>query len=532
MSKNSVLVIAFLGLFTAASSAQSNMSLVWQRTLGGTGYDEATSIVSTRDGGMIVAGYSASSDGDVNGHHGSADVPDGWIVKMDANRNVQWQRSLGGSFEDQIVRVIQTTDGGYAVAGYSGSDDGDFTANAGVYDGFVAKLDSLGNITWIHNFGGQTDDEFYSLAETSDHGLIVCGTSNSTNGDLRTQTHFGGYDAWVVKLSSAGSIDWQRTYGGTDDEEAYDIKTTSDGGFIFSGYTYSATGTFAANHGSTDMWVVKLGSTGAPQWQKLIGGTLDEEGDAVIQTSDKGYAIIGYTTSFDGDVTDNHSNDTLPDCFLVKLDQNGTKLWTKCYGGSDDDAATDVIETTPDHGLAFAGYASSLDGDLTKTLGPPDAWLVKTDAAGTLQWQVSLGGGDSDVAYSLAQRVQSVLFCGSTASTNGDVTSNHGFLDVWVGEYGVTSGVPSQTVRSTRVMAYPNPFSIRTSIVLPDGFLDGSSGTSVTLVNSIGTEVLHRSVTGGGNTIVLERGTLATGLYQCRVVSGAKVHLTTLVVVN
>ncbi|HEX5651715.1 MAG TPA: hypothetical protein VFX58_01495, partial [Chitinophagaceae bacterium] len=209
----------------------------WQKAMGGSGYEGASSIQQTTDGGYIVAGITGSNDGDVSGSHG---VWDYWIVKLAATGNIQWQRCLGGSGQDYASSIEQTTDGGYIVAGSSYSNDGDVSGNHGVSDAWIVKLAASGNIQWQRCLGGSDVEGAYSIEQTTDGGYIVSGSTSSNDGDV--SGNHGVSEAWIVKLDATGNIQWQRCLGGSGDEGAYSIEQTTDGGYIVSGSTSSNDG--------------------------------------------------------------------------------------------------------------------------------------------------------------------------------------------------------------------------------------------------------------------------------------------------
>ncbi len=305
MSKPICFLLAAI-LLSANSFAQTPL-IEWQKSLGGTGGDFASSIQQTSDGGYIVAGYSGSNDGDVTGNHGNTDY---WIVKLDNTGAIQWQKSLGGTSNDFASSIQQTSDGGYIVAGYNGSNNGDITGNhGGGTDSWVVKLDSTGTIQWQKSLGGTSLDYASSIQQTNDGGYIIAGESSSDNGDV-TVNH-GGLDFWVVKLDTVGIIQWQKSLGGTSDDGAYSIQQTSDEGYIVAGYSGSNDGDVTGHHGGSDFdyWVVKLS---ADNIFSDVTGNLSF-GDVIInQTSQLTYIInntgttdltvssITYPTGFTG----------------------------------------------------------------------------------------------------------------------------------------------------------------------------------------------------------------------------------------
>lgn len=285
--------------------------LQWQKTLGGSGFDNAYSIQQTTDGGYIVAGSTDSNDGDITGNHGQEDI---WVVKLDALGVIQWQKIMGGSSQDIALSAEQTSDNGYIVAGWSYSNDGDVSGNQGLSDLWVIKLDVSGGIEWQKTLGGSDYDSAYAVHQTSDGGYVVGGSTYSNDGDV-TGNH-GNLDSWIVKLSGLGVIEWQKTVGGNGDDYAYGLQQTTDGGFIVASVSNSNDGDVSENQGSNDSWIVKLDSAGILKWQKAIGGTSNDYPNSIEQTSDGGFIISGYSESNDGDVTENQGGG---DCWIVKL---------------------------------------------------------------------------------------------------------------------------------------------------------------------------------------------------------------------
>jgi hypothetical protein len=298
----------------------------WKKCLGGSKNDQGTSIRQTNDRGYILAGYTASNDGDVSGHHGGTGS-DAWVVKLDSTGNVQWQKCLGGKGDDVAYSVILTSDGGYAIAGYTWSNDGDVIGNHGQMDAWIVRLDSVGNIKWQRSLGGANQEWFKSIMQDSDGGFVCAGYTGSLDGDV-VGLHPGGYyDAWIVKLDSLGNLLWQNCLGGSKGEELTDVIRSMDGGYVTSGFTFSDDEGFFT-HGDWDAWIVKIDSKGEFQWQKCLGGTGADQAFAVIQSSKNEYIVAGSTNSKDGDVFGQHGGvpfygPPCSDAWIVKL---GSKL--------------------------------------------------------------------------------------------------------------------------------------------------------------------------------------------------------------
>jgi Secretion system C-terminal sorting domain len=234
-------------------------NILWQKSFGGTDRDHVTSIIQTTDSGYIFAGDSRSNDGDVSGHHGTSVTKDCWVVKLNNAGLIDWETSLGGTGNDFATSIQQTSDSGYIVAGSSESIDGDVTGNHGSFDKWIVKLNSQGFISWEKSLGGTGNDNATSIEQTTDGGYVIAGYTTSNDGDVTGNQ--GGQDNWIVKLNNAGIIEWQKTLGGTGDDWANSIQQTIDDGFVVAGTTASVNGDVTGHHGTVtnnDYWVVKL----------------------------------------------------------------------------------------------------------------------------------------------------------------------------------------------------------------------------------------------------------------------------------
>lgn len=421
----------------------------WQRSMGGTDLDYANSIQPTNDGGYILAGVTQSNNGDVMGNHGNADA---WIVKLDPAGLIEWQHAYGGSSFDAASSVLQTIDGGYVFAGYTASNDGDVTGNHGQMDVWIVKIDSTGGMEWTNCYGGANPDYGNAITQTMDGGYIVGGGSRSTS-DGVTNNH-GGSDCWILRLDDAGSVLWEQAYGGSFYDTATALELTSDGGVLFVGESMSNDGDLVANHGGSDFWVVKINSSGEIQWQHSFGGSNEDQARGCLPTMDGGFLVVGETSSQDGDVTGNHGGS---DAWVLKLDSIGNLQWKECYGGTSNDGAEGVIQIEGG-GYVIAGATASNDGDVSGNHGGLDAWLVRLDSAGSIVWQKPMGGPSGDTGSSIVQNNQGKYILAGTAQTNGgDVSGNHGGQDAWVVKLGVDDVGIDDLDGSSIISLYPNP---------------------------------------------------------------------------
>jgi len=328
----------------------------WQKTFGGEGSDRALSIQQTTDGGYIVAGWTYSF-----GFGGE----DFYVSKLNSKGEVEWEKTFGGEDDDVANSIQQTTDGGYIVAGWTES------LSSGRQDIYILKLNSKGEVQWQKTFGGRNDDEAKSIQQTTDGGYIVAGWTKSFS---------SGKDAYILKLNSKGEVQWQKTFGGKDDDVANSIQQTTDDGYIVAGCTYSF------GSGEEDVYILKLNSKGEVQWQKTFGGRNDDEAKSIQQTTDGGYIVAGWTKSFSSG----------KDAYILKLNSKGEDEWQKTFGGKYDDEANWIRQTT-DGGYIVAGWTKSFGS------GGLDAFVLKLNSKGEDEWQKAFGGKYYDEANSIQE---------------------------------------------------------------------------------------------------------------------------------
>jgi hypothetical protein len=330
----------------------------WSRLFGGEKASLGYSARATADGGYIVTGYTYAY---------GAGEDDLWLIKTDASGNKLWDKTFGGTAMDEGYSVQLTSDGGYIIAGatgYSGISD---------WDVWLVKADSAGNKLWDKTYGGDSNDFGFSVVLTSDGGYVVTGYTYSYGA--------GGKDVWLLRTDASGNKLWDKTFGGTGDDDGWSVTTTADGGYFVAGRTTS----YGA--GNDDLWLIKTDASGNEVWDKTFGGAGWDESFSVRATPDGGCVAAGSTTSYGAGAND---------AWLVKTDANGNKLWDKTYGGAGGDGAYSV-ELTTDGGYVVGGYTSATGSSTS------DAWLIRTDALGNKLWDRKRGGSDDDVAQSVAQ---------------------------------------------------------------------------------------------------------------------------------
>jgi hypothetical protein len=329
----------------------------WQKSFGGTGSDLLMSLRTTSDGGFILGGISNSpvSEGLSNGKtepcRGGNDY---WVIKLNARGAEQWQKTLGGVGQDDLLSVAQARDGGYIVGGSSASDaNGDkIDKSHGNMDYWIIKLDGDGNEQWQKSFGGQYADLLRALEPTTDGGYILGGYSNSPQSTDKASANYGtGGDYWILKLDDKGDIQWQQTLGGDKDDQLYALHQTHDGGFIAGGNSNSgATGNKSrANREGTDFWVVRLDADGAITWQQTYNFGKVDILASLVEDQDHSFLIGGYAQGEGGKDTEG-----INDYIALKISETGETLWEKTVGSDGEDILKKAIETR-DGGYLMAG---------------------------------------------------------------------------------------------------------------------------------------------------------------------------------
>ena len=403
--------------------------LAWQKALGGTTADVATAIYPANGGGYIVVGYTGSTDGDITtGIKGATDM---WFAKLDSAQHIVWQKSLGGLKEDKAVAAAPTADGGFLILGNSASIDGDFKggidAPGNTADIWVIKVDGNGTVVWKKMLGGSFEDRAAAIVANADGSCVMAGATASKDGDVKG--FHGVYDMWVVKLDAGGNLVWQKALGSTGDDNAWAIARDADGGYLVAGSTNGKDGDVTNPKGGYDMWVVKLNTNGGLVWQRTLGGYDYDLGMAITASPDGGSAVAGFTKSIDGDVSKTYGNG---DIWVVKLNATGGIRWQKTLGGSNWEMPN-AIQATADGGYAIAGATNSNDGDVKGNHGGDDIWFVKLNADRTVAGQRTLGGTTGDELFGMSATAdKGYLLAGWTSSTDGDVTDTHDKMDMWV----------------------------------------------------------------------------------------------------
>ena len=350
----------------------------WSNTYGGSQNDYSYAFAATSDGGGVVVGYTESFG------VGYRDV---WVLKLDNQGNISWQKRYGGTGLDAAYSILQNTDGSYIVQGYTGS------YGAGDFDILLLKLDSNGNIIWQKAYGGPNFERGYSIKQTLDNGYVIAGYTG-TDGASEGSSN----DILVLKVDSNGNLSWMKTYGGSKGDHVKSITATSDGGSLVTGFTESF------GSGGRDLFVLKLDSSGNVTWMKTYGTSGNDVSYANgLENEDGSYMVAGATNSFGtGDF----------DFWLLKLDSTGNIIWQKTYGGISRDVATALQQTT-DGGYILTGQTASFGTGIYDTL------LLKLDSDGTIIWQKNYGGPGDGHAFAVQESINGDFILAGYENSSG-----------------------------------------------------------------------------------------------------------------
>lgn len=345
---------------------------------------------------------------------------------------IDWQQCYVRGDLAGGYNIIKTANG-YVIFGGTYSYSEQFMYSLGDGDFLLIWTDSVGNSISENIYGGSEFDYPSDMERTLDGGFILFGETFSNNGDVNG--NHGSGDLWVVKVDSTGNILWQNCFGGSAIElRGLNIEMDVDSGFLCVGSTASSDGDVTGYHGSYDVWLVRFNKYGNLVWENSYGGSDLDVGTFAIHTPDGGIILAGATGSVDGDVQCEYHGGT-GDAWLMKLDSSGNIEWQNCYGGSDWDNITQII-CTSDGGYLCSGNTSSNDGQVFGNHGDTDLWVIKLDSLGNLLWQKCFGGSDQEFPNIFKPTSDgNYLIGGQSHSSDGDVSGNHSapdYQDGWI----------------------------------------------------------------------------------------------------
>ena len=442
----STFFILLILIFSQPSQAQNNMQISWQACYGSEWIDEASGIVETEDGYLVVGGINYSI---TIGGNGDYDI---LIYRVDSLGNVMWSKTYGGSEAEYSANIIADNLGNYYFAAWSYSDDGDVqSGNHGNADRWIVKINGQGNIIWEHSYGGSGVEYGGFLKLLKNGNILTYGATTSSDGDV--PLNYGFLDDWLMIITPDGEILQSKVFGNMGQNNIFDIVETRDGGFFFATKAEEVEGMVQGNyHGSGDVWAVKLTPDMDIEWQQLYGGSGYDYGYRGVLELEDGYIFLGLTESNDGDVSGLHTipgEDLKNDIWVVRIDTIGNILWQKCLGGFDWDNSNGGLYPTQDGGFVVVAETMSVYGDVEGfhfmypySVYTYDVWMSKLSAEGELVWSQCYGSFSNDrPAYNVIQKADDNWIIAATGPTfsasdslkRGDVQcEGHGHSDFWL----------------------------------------------------------------------------------------------------
>jgi len=463
-------------LFQIVLLSQSPDTL-WTKTFGGAEDDFGYFAEQTSDGGFIVTGWTQSFGAGLN---------DVWLIKTNSMGDTLWTKTFGGSEDDNISCVHQTSDGGYILFAETVS----FSSN--YWQAWLTKTDQFGDTSWTKLIGQNRHYFIQSGQELPGGDFIFVGYHKASGA--------GQEDIWLVKTNASGDTIWTKTFGGSESDISTSIRQTSDSGFIISAITKSS------GAGNYDVWLIKTDSEGDTTWSKTYGGPDTDYANDVKQTNDNGFIIAGATRSF------GHVN-FYNDAWLIKVNSNGDTMWTKTFGSELHDGFSSVQQTL-DGGYISAGYLG-LDNFNT------DAWLIKTDSSGDTLWTATYGGSNWDCGRSVEQTSDG----GFIISGAYDATSTNSYdlyliklaSDLNEIEHENLNYIPESFSLKQN---YPNPFNPSTKITYQ---IPELSFVSIKVFDVLGNEMatlVSKELTTGEYEIEFKSTGLTSGIYFYQLKAG------------
>ncbi|WP_296146975.1 T9SS type A sorting domain-containing protein [uncultured Flavobacterium sp.] len=484
MKRTSFRLFSILSLFSIGGIAHAQ-DLLWEKSYGGKHADYLFDAVATPDYGFLLAGSSLSrKTGNKTAEpQGGLDY---WVWKMDEHGELDWQKGFGGPGTDLLQAVRLTRDAGFLLAGTSDSGEGLQKKDAckGMEDFWVVKLDAKGGEQWQRTLGGSGQEQLSAAFPTSDGGYILGGSSSSEKSPEvkgakdpfgKWEDGFGSLDYWAVKLDSKGKVEWQRTIGGEYADQLRSIIQTRDGGYLLAGYSNSPESGNKTEkcYGQGDYFIVKLDKEGNTEWQKAYGGDGDDQPYALLESHDGNFVIAGNSNS--GTTGNkNSSNKKGTDFWMLKIDASGEILWQETYDIGNVDLLTSLVENK-DHSLLLGGYAQSETMGTKKKdkEGINDYVVLKTDENGEEKWRQHAGSSGEDILRkAIETRDGGYLLAGtSKGEVSRDRNTGKGNNDFWVVKL---RDKDKKKEDRKSIEAFPNPAVQYTNVVIGYDFVGGT----------------------------------------------------------
>lgn len=507
----------FLIFFSLSTLLAQDPSIIWQRTIGGSETEMLPSIMETNDGGILLAGTSNSNiSGEKSENSRGGD--DFWILKLDNSGIIEWQKTIGGSGNDNLTAITKTADGGYLIGGTSNSPiSGEKTEpSRGMSDYWFLKIDENGTIVWQKTLGGADVDSLRNIRETVDGGYIVYGHSRSQISGDKTLPLHGVVDLWLIKLNSDRTILWQKSYGFAGNSEFYsiDFDITENGSYMMS-----------ANYNPFQpgdaFYFLQVNNTGSIIWEKYYQGDQTDITPFLSSTAEGNFIAAG-TSESDASLDKTENSQGSFDYWVLELNPNGAISWQNTIGGLGGEQPWSVMQTI-DGGYLIAGNSDSpISGDkIEDSKGGSDYWIVKLNNVGIIEWQNTIGGIGTDHHARIIEGVNGDLYvCGASSSDiSSDKSENsRGLSDFWLLKLDSTLSLIQNNSFASAITLFPNPTNNTLHINTHDQSID-----QINIYTITGNRLIHIEIDSISPEI--DVSSLATGVYYVQLFSQGNVTL-------
>ena len=510
-------VVLMLFLVSHHLSMAQDYNVSWSHLVGGSEFDGAYNMIQLHDGNFLAVGNTISNNDDFAGTNGEFDAT---LIKFDADGNIIWKKTYGGSASEGFWSVIEKAGGNLIAVGYTFSNDGDVSGNHGGADLWMVLLNSDGDLLTQRCFGGTADDFAAGITMTAKYYYLF-GVTNSNDGNV--SGNHGDFDAWVLKLrKSNGKIVWSKCYGGSGYDDAY-VGLRAGTAPLISGFTYSTDGDFTSQHGdgaTADLYAIKLDQSGNIIWSRCYGGSGDETSFRGALMADGNLVLSAGTTSNDGDISGliGYENSWIPKINV----HNGNIIWSVLQGTTDDASVSTGVIPTADNGAV----------SLSVTVPPPYDYslytpqVIKIDAGGNITHIDTVGGSNGEFLYDgVEQENGDLVICGVSSSNDGDVSGNHGSDDQWLLKLTPQPERLQATVSnvSLSLQCFPNPADNHATIQLT---LDEPASMNILVTDVLGkivyTEIKTNAV--GSYSKTFNVCNWSKGIYFIRCKAGSKIY--------
>lgn len=507
--KNLFLVI--LSVFTTVHYSNAQLlGIEWQKCLGESGKEERPLGLTRSDKSVTVMFGTSSTTGDFSGNKGETDW---YYTKYDDKQAKIYGKIYGGSKTETLSWINENTDKTFTAIGTTNSTDGNINNNHGGLDAWAIKLTENGNIQWRKCIGGTGEDHGAFSIETKDKDYLFLGSTTSVDGDFSTNA--GGSDIFLIKTDINGIFKFTKLYGGTGNDKPVGLTKVTDGYIILAESTSASfTGSTNTNKGKTDFLLIKIDENGNVNWAKFFGGPEDDIPSHITTLSDGNVLVTGTTSSTSGDVSGAKGG---KDIWVLKISSIGSLVWAKNLGGTSNDSGKMAVEyqfTKPSKYFVI-GSTNSNNGNVSGAKGGSDIWLAQLSTSGNLENAKTFGGSKDDFAGSVSVMADNSLFVtGESSSTDGDVSGNKGGQDVWIAKLNKPTAT-FELPNSFEVKVFPNPSQAYTNIEWDSQI----SVKSIELTDMTGRVLLSTKTETGTNFMTLDISRFNSGHYILSVIA-------------